>query len=467
MKYPQRTAGSIIGTCVVLCLTAIAQGQGRLVLDVFPSAAGDPAIKAHQDWNAINNALQNAGPGSVVQLAPGTFYLHKTISRRNFDGTLRGAGIDSTTVRTAPGMDFDLTGNPVYTFVNGFTVRDHFMFSFPHEVGGDRRSVTVSDMRLVCDQPATPWSRGMPGSMETNLNAVGPVTVFNELLSRDELVDLDVSFLNVRVEGLEDAGFYAPSGEKYSCSSALATLGVARGKVVATNVHVRNAVAGVSLNGWVGEQSSTTVRKSAFEDVRVGVAVDGADNLFVIDNEFLRSTRVGVFYQNIPQFAPAGFRNTSGLIWNNTFLEGRVFGTILADSVNVGIHNNSFQNYSTVGPGAGGSGLTAAVFIVTSADSTVGNNTFRQIIGSAGPDIRLFLSEFIRVLSNDHRASEQPGWTGDPLNGLCLDGPGAVAVQGGSGNHIAHEQLPAGSTVATMICDQGLNTFVAKAQRQP
>ena len=51
---------------------------------VMPSAETDVLLKAEEDWNNINAALQNAGPGETVQLAEGLFYLHKSIEVWNF-----------------------------------------------------------------------------------------------------------------------------------------------------------------------------------------------------------------------------------------------------------------------------------------------------------------------------------------------------------------------------------------------
>ena len=67
---------------------------------VMPSTATDVLTKAEEDWQNINDALQNAGSGEVVQLAEGLFYLHKSIIRWDFNGTLKGSGMDKTTIQT-------------------------------------------------------------------------------------------------------------------------------------------------------------------------------------------------------------------------------------------------------------------------------------------------------------------------------------------------------------------------------
>ena len=79
---------------------------------VQPCSSADVLTKAETDWQNISEALQNAGPGETVQLTAGTFYLHKSIVCWDFAGTLKGAGMDETIIRTAPGMLFDVSDCP-------------------------------------------------------------------------------------------------------------------------------------------------------------------------------------------------------------------------------------------------------------------------------------------------------------------------------------------------------------------
>ena len=445
--------------CLAQPVIADDDGGGQ-VFKVFPSTATDPLTKAQQDWNEINNALQNAGPGDTVRLAAGLFYLHKTISRRDFDGTLRGAGKNRTTVQTAPGIPFDLTSNLTYTFVDGFSFRDHFMFSFPHQLNNEERTVTVSDMKFVCNQPSTPWSRGQAGGLETNLNAVSTVLVFSESLPKEDLIDLSVNYLRLDIEGVEDPSFRSPGGTNYSCTSGVAALGVARGHVLVKKIDVRNALDGAVLHGWVGEGSSITVTNSVFENTRRAMYSDGWANYVGTRNRIINSKRIGVFLRNDPTYIPTGFTNTSGLVSKNTFSGGSVFDIILALSENVSVHKNMFNGLTTVGAAAGGAGLTASILTVFGSNSTISDNTFTNIGGGAGPDIRLAFSDGVSVQGNDHEDSGQPGWTGDPLNGNCVNGPGAIRVQGGNDNLLADDKFPGDTTIETMVCDQGVGTII-------
>lgn len=81
-------------------------------IKVMPSSASCVRAKAQEDWQNINDALQNAGPGELVQLEEGLFYLHRSIVRWDFSGALRGAGISKTSIQTAPEIQFDVNDCP-------------------------------------------------------------------------------------------------------------------------------------------------------------------------------------------------------------------------------------------------------------------------------------------------------------------------------------------------------------------
>jgi hypothetical protein len=44
------------------------------------------------DADALQAALSDAKPGTVIQLASGTYYLNHVLLAENFQGTLQGAG---------------------------------------------------------------------------------------------------------------------------------------------------------------------------------------------------------------------------------------------------------------------------------------------------------------------------------------------------------------------------------------
>jgi hypothetical protein len=55
---------------------------------------------------ALNNVIE-AGPGSIVQLTEGTFYLSERIEVEGFDGFIKGAGKEKTIITNTPGVVID------------------------------------------------------------------------------------------------------------------------------------------------------------------------------------------------------------------------------------------------------------------------------------------------------------------------------------------------------------------------
>ncbi len=66
------------------------------VPDITVDPSGD--MSGVTDADAIENALIAAVPGDVIELAEGTFYINRTLVAPGFNGTLRGAGKDETTI---------------------------------------------------------------------------------------------------------------------------------------------------------------------------------------------------------------------------------------------------------------------------------------------------------------------------------------------------------------------------------
>jgi len=70
-----------------------------------------PSGNFTDDASAIQEALEDAvaaGPGSVVQLTKGTFYLNKGIEVEGFDGLFKGAGKDKTIITTQDAVNFSI-----------------------------------------------------------------------------------------------------------------------------------------------------------------------------------------------------------------------------------------------------------------------------------------------------------------------------------------------------------------------
>ena len=95
---------------------------------VFPS--GD--LTGVTDQANIKTALEAEKNGGTVELAAGKFYLHKSIVVFDFNATFKGAGKTSTTVQTAPDIDFDVS--PSLDAIDGIPPARGYkasMFLFP------------------------------------------------------------------------------------------------------------------------------------------------------------------------------------------------------------------------------------------------------------------------------------------------------------------------------------------------
>jgi hypothetical protein len=79
--------------------------HGGVVLTVLPS--GNYNDDSYNIQTALDNAV-TAGPGSVVQLTKGTFYLKDRIEVEGFDGYFKGAGKDKTIITTNDAVNFSI-----------------------------------------------------------------------------------------------------------------------------------------------------------------------------------------------------------------------------------------------------------------------------------------------------------------------------------------------------------------------
>jgi len=95
------------------------------------------------DSDAIEEALweaRNEGPGSVVQLTEGTFYVTRNIRVDGFDGSLKGAGKSETVITQLPGSKIDgVPGKVGFNFSSLLTFR-----------GGDIR---IADLTFEITDP--------------------------------------------------------------------------------------------------------------------------------------------------------------------------------------------------------------------------------------------------------------------------------------------------------------------------
>jgi hypothetical protein len=111
------------------------------------------------DWAAIMAAFDDAraaGQGSVVELGVGEFYIHKPIEVYDFSGGLRGQGMDATTLRMAPGVEFALAEDP-YGYMEGYPWPAMLLMSRSPTSTQPRSEFAVSDLHVIADQLSIPY----------------------------------------------------------------------------------------------------------------------------------------------------------------------------------------------------------------------------------------------------------------------------------------------------------------------
>ena len=263
---------------------------------VKPSAETDVLLKAQEDWNNINDALQNAGPGETVQLAEGLFYLHKSLVVWDFDGTLKGAGKGKTTIQTAPGNLFDVSDCPSLNWPWG-TVGGHFMICIPYTSDSEGGSVTVSDLKIHVSERATTWlnNLGQPRNRLQALNVHNEALLLPGDINLSTQIDLNVCYKNISVLGEEDS-------EGIILSIGLAAFGASSGSFEAKNCDLTNVGDGINPHLFCGDNSVVTMKNCSLENVgATGSYSFLCSSYNIIGNEFSNVGGMGLsLYTNNP-----------------------------------------------------------------------------------------------------------------------------------------------------------------------
>ena len=249
---------------------------------VQPCSSTDVLIKAETDWQNISEALQNAGPGETVQLAAGTFYLHKSAICWDFDGTLKGAGMGKTIIRTAPGMLFDVNDCPPVNWT--FEKHDigHFFIAFPHHYFEGERTVSVTDLSIIIDEPIDVEA--------TERNSLHGIMAYNIDLDndRDHPIHLNVEYKNLSLIGESDPeyNYYG-----YSLFSGVSGYGYSNGIFEAKNVFVENAAGCVKPHAFFGPDANVFVKNCHFKNCVFGVYAFFDHSWTILNNQLENSVK--------------------------------------------------------------------------------------------------------------------------------------------------------------------------------
>ena len=372
---------------------------------VYPSGAVDVLIKADEDWNNINDALQQAKPGAVVHLAEGLFYLPKSIVVWNFNGILRGSGMNETTIQTVPGALFDVEASPPFNW----SFEQHeggYMICFPHEYTDEERSVSVTDLSIIVSEPSTPYTRWIGSPKEMEFNSIRAIIVFNANLDNDlaNPIDLNVSYKNISIAGEQDEKYHYNG---YSIFHGLAAFGLSNGSFEAKNVSIENASGCIASSAFYGEDATVTVKNTRLESCFYGIFSFMNHSWTIINNEIENSQNAitllkqrpgggglvdgpdGVTFvkDNRVQFSGAlgmGVQNLKNVQVKNNIFEGSGrFGAIACAGANGGdnwtIKNNNLCGVIPVAP------FNCTIFLSKLKNSEIKNNA-NQIIGGPGAD---------------------------------------------------------------------------------
>jgi len=348
---------------------------------VMPSTAKDVLVKAQEDWQSINDALQDARSGEVVQLGEGLFYLHKSIIRWNFNGTLKGSGMNKTTIQTVPGELFDVSECPPLKF--SFKTTDgFFMFCFAHNYNKEMRTVAVSDMTIIVDEPTTPYYQYLPGEAPAEGNSIQALHVQYENLDNELVnpVNLNVIYKNIAVIGEEDKGKYLNQG--YSLYAGLAAFGASSGNFEAKNVKVENAHLAILPQFFIGENSTVTIKNSKTRNNTNAVASSLSHSWSIVNCDFEYSKKASLFLNKYNNRDDVELPEGNSLIVNNKINVNEGFAVAMAgyDMENTKLINNVFY----------GSSVFTGLYVERGNGWKIINNDFCNVINPIS-GVTLFL----------------------------------------------------------------------------
>jgi len=362
-------------------------------IEVMPSTATDALIKAEEDWQNINDALQNAGSGETVQLAEGLFYLHKSIIRWDFNGTLKGSGMGETIIRTAPGMIFDISGCPPVNWSfeeNGGA----FMLCFAYDYFENERTVSVSDLSIIVDEP-TP----VRPKQNREINSLHAIMVINVELDneRDKPVNLNVSYKNLSITGEKDPKYLY---DEYSLFSGLSAYGNSNGTFEVKNVSVENATGCIKPHGFMGEDARVIVKNSHLSSCAFGI-YSFFDHSWIIQNNIIENSKSAVVLLSrgpSPQLLWEGPDGNSFIV--NNSIRFWQLGLGVQNASNVQVKDNVFEGSGQFGIGSVngenwiikdnnlcgvvlGPPINCTIFLSNLKNSEIKNNA-NQVIGGPG-----------------------------------------------------------------------------------
>lgn len=446
--------GFLVALLLLISFTAAAETT------VFPS--GD--LTGNTDQVNIKAALEAEKNGGAVLLAEGTFYANKSVVVLDFAGTFKGAGKTLTTVRTAPGVDFDIS--PSLDAIAGFPPARGLltsMFMFTHEPSTTKKTFDMSDLRIVVDRPAVdpPLDGFVDDRRAYLLNTMAAVIVvntdaFNFFAGQPfGTTNLDVAVEDVVIEGIQDPvfrGFFDlfPFDTDNSMFDGLLVGGPNSGDVVASNLHVTNADFGINIS----ENGEALISNCVIQNAALGIE-NFTNPTTALDNLILDASRSSIVLLFTPNSLIEG---------NHISTDDSVVPIAAAESPNVEIRDNFVSGNFVYGinPFFGSdrctisnnllvdmSSLFGAVSLELNDNCSVENNTFVNVESPFGFGAVWVSGKGNKIENNDYTHSGLAGWASG--NGAVLLDPNSA------GNKVSESLFPIVGGVQTTMCDQVLD----------
>jgi len=383
-----------------------------------------PSADCAENAAAIEEALNAAQPGDVVQLTAGTYCVSEGIVVLNgFNGTLAGEGADATTilaVRRANGdpffFDFDSDYVPGTCCTWWPTV-----LHFEYPIGA-----TVRDLTIASDDP------GQPGDQGDGL------THYLQYIAAWG-GDFDAVFENLDLRGVPgspelETGLHIMGGSASGVRDGKGTVRVAN--VEATDVHYG------LVPMWWSNGTSFEVENMRTDRAFWGIWGQGLGSGFSVrGSTFNASGHSGVFL----------LQSNSPEITGNTFSASTFTGVYLRGVWDGLVDHNTFrdQQFQYF--------WNSSIFLLRWVVNTViSNNVFENLSGTTGQAIFLFGDvapvKENEVKHNDFTESGLPGWTS-----YAPDGPGAIHLGLGAKENVIFKtkfSMDAGKSVCGMILDE-------------
>lgn len=363
---------------------------------VMPFASTDVLTKAEADWANINEALQNSKQGETVQLGEGTFFLHKSIVCWDFNGTLKGAGIGKTIIQTAPDMIFNIDECPPvnWSFENNSGA---FMLCFAHDYFEGERTVSVSDLSLIVDEPTPARPKG-----STGINSMHAIMVMYTGLDndRENPVDLNVTYKNLSVTGEYDEKYLY---EKHSLFSALSAYGYSNGAFEVKNVFVENASGCIKPHAFMGKDARVIIKNNYLNNCVRGI-YSFFNHSWIIQNNKIENSKNAIAMLGQGPGEPWEGPNGSSYVKDNWIRFAGGVGIGMQYIKNVDVKDNNFEGSGFGIATMGGDNFAIInndlcgvsprpIFIGSLINSEIKNNANQIILGPGASHSSIIIGE--------------------------------------------------------------------------